>query len=167
MHFSSVQPIWVANHDMLNLVGSDREFHQNSFRDISSAQCDLWNALSVLQCCRAVHLEVAPTWWHSSGLIKRPITFGENGSIHILSRDVHKCNRQVFDSKKEGILSIALLELFRIPQIALNCPCRESSLLILHWMGCRRYFVANRLEVLLDEDDLIFFTSFANTEVFC
>ena len=26
-------------------------------------------------------------------------------------------------------------------------------------MGCRRYFAANRLEVLLDEDDSIFFTS--------
>ena len=28
---------------------------------------------------------------------------------------------------KEGILSIALLELFRMPRIALHCPCHESS----------------------------------------
>ena len=35
-------------------------------------------------------------------------------------------------------------------------------------MGCRRYFAASRLEVLLDEDRLsIFFTSSANAEVFC
>ena len=30
---------WVANHDMLSLVGSDREFHQNSFWYISSSHC--------------------------------------------------------------------------------------------------------------------------------
>ena len=43
--------------------------------------------------------------------------------------------------------------MFRITWITLHCPIHESSLLILHWMGCWRYFVASRLEVLLDEDD--------------
>ena len=40
---------WVANHDILNLVGCDREFHQISFWDISSARCGPQNALSVPQ----------------------------------------------------------------------------------------------------------------------
>ena len=73
--------------------------------------------------------------------------------IRFLSRDVHKCNRLFLDSNKEGILSIALWELFRINQIAPHCPFHESSFLILHWLGCRHYFVADRLEVLVFEDD--------------
>ena len=36
-----------------------------------------------------------------------------------LSRDVHKCSKLCLDSNKEGILSIALWELFRITQKAL------------------------------------------------
>ena len=145
---------WAANHDMLSLSGSDREFHQISFWDISSAHCELWHALSVLQFCRAEHLEVAPSWRRSSRLRKRPLAIEENvGWLHFLSRDVHKCYRQFLDSKKEGIPGIALLELFRIARTTLHCPLHESSLLNLHSMGCRRYFVANRLEVLVDEDD--------------
>ena len=33
---------------------------------------------------------------------------------------------------KKGILSIAVLELFRIARTTPHCPCHESSLLILH-----------------------------------
>ena len=40
-------------------------------------------------------------------------------------RDVHKCNRSLLDSNKEGILSIVLLELFRITRITLHCPFHE------------------------------------------
>ena len=36
---------WVANHDVLGLVGNDREFHQISFWDISSARCGPHSAL--------------------------------------------------------------------------------------------------------------------------
>ena len=138
---------------MLNLVGSDREFLLISFWDISSAYCGLWNA-PVLQCCRAEHLEVASSWWRSSGLRQRPVAIGDNfGWIHFLSRDVHKRSGQFLDSNKEGILSFALLELFRIARTTLHCPFHESSFLILHWMGCRHYFVVDRLEDLVDEDD--------------
>ena len=42
---------------------------------------------------------------------------------------------------------------FHITQIALHCPCPESSSLIFHKMGCRHYFVADRLEDLVDEGD--------------
>ena len=64
-----------------------------------------------------------------------------------------KCNKLFLDSNKEGILSIAPLGLFRVTQIALRCPCHESSSLIFHWMGCRHYFVADRLEDLVDDSD--------------
>ena len=87
-------------------------------------------------------------------LRKHPVAIGENvGWIRFLSRDVHKCNRLFLDSNKETILSIALLELFRITRTTLHCPFHESSLSIRHRMGCRRYFVASRLGMLLDEDD--------------
>ena len=75
------------------------------------------------------------------------------GWIDSLSRDVHKCNKLFLDSYEEGILSIAPLELFRRTQIALHCPCHESSSLILHTMGCRHYFVPDRLKALVDEGD--------------
>ena len=137
---------WAANHDFLDLVGSDREFHQISFWDISSAHCGPRNVLSVPQFCRAEHHEVANSWWRSSGLRKHPVVIGENvGWIRFLSRDVHKCNRRFLVSNKEIILSIALLELFRMTRTALHCPFHESLLSTRHWMGCRRYFVANRL----------------------
>ena len=55
--------------------------------------------------------------------------------------------------KKEGILSTAPLELFRTTRRTLLCPCHESSSLIFHKMGCRHYFVADRLEALVDEGD--------------
>ena len=55
---------WVANHDMLDLVGSDHEFLQISCRDISSERCGLWNALSVLRFSRAEHHEVTPSWYY-------------------------------------------------------------------------------------------------------
>ena len=48
---------------------------------------------------------------------------------------------------------MALSELFRRIQITLHCPFHESSSWTFHYMGCRRYFAASRLEVLLDEDD--------------
>ena len=51
-----------ANHYILSLFGSDREFLQISFWDISFEHCGLWHALSVLQFCRAEHLEVVPSW---------------------------------------------------------------------------------------------------------
>ena len=68
-------------------------------------------------------------------------------------RDVHRCNGSLLDSTKEGIENIAFMELFRRTRMTLHCPFHESSLADRHWMGCRRYFAASRLEVLLDEDD--------------
>ena len=53
--FLQSSQFWAANHDMLSLSGSDREFLQISFWDISFEHCELWNALSVLQFCRAEH----------------------------------------------------------------------------------------------------------------
>ena len=46
-----------------------------------------------------------------------------------------------------------LWEWFRRIQIALHCSCHKTSSLIFHWMGRRHYFVADRLEELVDEDD--------------
>ena len=79
----------------------------------------------------------------SSELRKHSVAIGENvGWIRFQPRDVHKCNRQFLDSNKEGILSIALSDLFRIARTTLHCSCHD-------W-NC---FVANRLEELVDEDD--------------
>ena len=146
---------WVANHDTLNLVGSDRDFLQISFWDISSAHCGPRNALSLPQFCRADDHEVAPAfWWRSAGLRKHPVAIGENfGWIRFQPRVVHKCNRVLLDFNREDILSIALLELFRTTRITLSCPIRRSSPSNCCWMGCRRYSAASRLEVLLAEDD--------------
>ena len=58
---------------------------------------------------------------------------------------------------------MALSELFRRIQITLHCPFQESSSWTFHYMGCRRYFAASRLECL--SIDLLH--EFANTEVFC
>ena len=69
------------------------------------------------------------------------------------SRDVHKCNKLFLDANKEGILSIAPLELLRKTLTTLQCTCHESLLSNRHWMGCRRCFAAKRLEALVDEDD--------------
>ena len=49
--------------------------------------------------------------------------------------------------------NIALEQLSRITQIALHCPCPESSSPMFHNMGCRHYFVEDRLEELVDEGD--------------
>ena len=76
-----------------------------------------------------------------------------SAGFNFLSRDVHKCNKLFLDSNKEGILSIALLEKLRTTRITLRCPCHEASSLIFHFVGCRHYFVADRLEVLVDEGD--------------
>ena len=44
----------------------------------------------------------------------------------------HKRSARCLDSNKEGIQSIARKELSRTTQIALHCPCPESSSLIFH-----------------------------------
>ena len=67
------------------------------------------------------------------GIEKTPVAIGENcGWIRFQLRDVHKCNRLLLDSNKEGILSIALSELFRIAQTTQHCPFHESSPSIRH-----------------------------------
>ena len=105
----------VANHDTLDLAGNDREFLRNFCWYISSARCRPRNALSVPHFCRAEHHEVAPSWWRSAGLREHPVAIGEIFDwLHFLSRDVHKCNSLFLDSNKEGILRVALLELFYI-----------------------------------------------------
>ena len=38
-------------------------------------------------------------------------------------------------------------------QTALHCPCPQPSSLTFHKMGCRDYFVVDRLEELVDEGD--------------
>ena len=58
-----------------------------------------------------------------------------------------------FSFNAERTMRNALSELFRLTQIALHCPFHESSLSNCRWLGCRRYFAANRLAMLLDEDD--------------
>ena len=77
---------------------------------------------------------------------------GYVGWIDSLSRDAHKCSKRRRGSSKEGVLSIAPSEFSRITQMALHCPCPESSL-IFHSMGCRHYFVVDWLEDLVDEGD--------------
>ena len=143
---NSITICWISQEAIVNSI-------KISFWDISSTLCGLWNALSVLQFCRAEHNEVAPSWWRSSGLRKHPVAIDENfGWIHFRSRDVHKCNRQFLDSNKEGMLSIALLELFRTARTTLHYPFHESSLSNCR-MGCGRYSASNRLEALVDEGD--------------
>ena len=51
-------------------------------------------------------------------------------------------------SAKFALLCIALQELSRITR-----PWFLSSSWTFHWMGCRLYFIADRLEELVDEDD--------------
>ena len=85
-----------------------------------------------------------------------------------LFQDVLKCNRLFLDSNREDIENIALSELFRITRTTLHDPFHESSLEIRHKMGCRRYFAASRLEVLLSmRMTLDLLHELANTEVFC
>ena len=55
------------------------------------------------------------------------------------------------DSNREYIENIALSVLFRTTRTTLHCPIHGSS--PSNCFVSRRYFAANRLEVLLDEDD--------------
>ena len=64
----------------------------------------------------------------------------------------------------DNSLNNALSELFRMARTTLHCP--ESSSLIFHSMGYRHYFVADRLEDLVDEGDSRS-SSLFNLEVFC
>ena len=68
--------LWVANHDIMDIVRNDSEFHNNSFWYISSARWGPQNALSVLRFCRAEHHVVAPSWWRSSGFREHPLAIG-------------------------------------------------------------------------------------------
>ena len=147
MHFSSVQPIfelritiyWISLETIVNSI---------KFLFDTSLPCVVGHEMHFLCVGFAVPSTVG------SPLLDDAVAFGEIcGWIRFQPRDVHKCNGLFLDSNKEDILSIALLELFRTTRTTLHCPFHESSLSIRHRMGCRRYFVANRLEVLLDEDD--------------
>ena len=64
---------WVANHNLLDLVGNDRELHSNSFWYIFSARCGPQNALSVSRFCCAKIREVSPSWWSSAGWREHPV----------------------------------------------------------------------------------------------
>ena len=73
--------------------------------------------------------------------------------IRFQPRSVRKSSWSLLDSKGEDIENIALLVLFRITRIIPHCPFHGPSLSNCYWMGCRRYFAAKRLEVLLNEND--------------
>ena len=64
------------------------------------------------------------------------------------------CSRWFLDSDREDIENIAFSVLFRATRITLHCPIHGSSLSNCHYMGCRRWFVVSRFEVLFDEDDV-------------
>ena len=148
MHFPRSSQFWVANHDILGLVEIDREFHRNFFWDITSSRCGPHSTLSVL------HFAVPSTM--RSPLLDDVVRDWENIQspfVKVLAGFAFNQDGSLLDSNTESILSIALLELFRITRITLHCPFHESLLLILYWMGCKRYFAANRLQVLLDADD--------------
>ena len=102
-------------------------------------------------------ISVRLCWWASrnSNFCRHncPCRSRRSSSAWAAWRDAQKCSKRCLDYSKEGILSIALLELFRTTRITLHCPCHESSLSIRRWMGCRHYFVADRLEALVDEGD--------------
>ena len=109
---------------------------------------------SVPQFCCAEHHEVAPFCWRSANWesIQSPLMKMLAGFAFNQEMSTSAMNHSLIP-KKEGILSIALLELFHTTRITLHCPFHESSLSNRHSMGCRRYFSANRLQVLLDEGD--------------
>ena len=139
---------WVAKHEKLDLVGNDREF-QISF------DTSLPRIVGHMVLFLCFSFAVPSTTRSPSLMTKRGI---ENASsCHWqkvwLDSLFNQCNRSLLDSKKEGILSNARLEMFRISRITLHCPFDESSPSNRHWMGCRRFFATNRLQVLLDEDD--------------
>ena len=122
-----------------------------------------FHTFSILQFCRVEHHGDAHSWLRRAGQGEHPVIVFETFFwIRFQPRTVRKCSRSLLDSNREDILSIALSELFRMTRRTLHCPFHESLLLILHWMGCRCYFAASRLELLLD-----LLHEFANTEVFC
>ena len=75
------------------------------------------------------------------------------GCIRSQPEVVRKCSGQFLDSNRQDIENIALSVLFRTTRPTLHCPIHGPSLPNFRWMGCRRYFAASRLEVLVDEDD--------------
>ena len=90
------------------------------------------------------------------------------GWLHFLSRSVHKCSRRCLESSKEGILSIAFLELFHTTWITPHCPFHESSPSIRHWMGCKTLLslqIGLKCSSMRMTLDLLH--EFANMEVFC
>ena len=117
------------------------------FWNISSTHCGAWNVHSVLQFCRAEHLEVARSWWRSSWLRKHPV------AIVFLLVFVFFEDRRFFDAVALGIVS----------QNSNNSTLPISRIIVFDstLRDCRCYFVANRLEVLVNEDDT-WFHKFAN-----
>ena len=106
---------WVANHDMLSIFGSDREFYQSSLWYISSSHCGQRNALLVLQFHRTEHHEVVFSWWHSLGLRQRPIASGEDvGWILFLLGNIHKCKKLFLDSNEEAFRELHFRNCFEL-----------------------------------------------------
>ena len=68
---------WAANHDILDLDGNDREFHQSSFWYISSAVSGPRNAVSVPSTSKSTLLDNVVLNWESvqSPLMKAGFTF--------------------------------------------------------------------------------------------
>ena len=141
MHFSSVRPTLSCESRYL------KSFWKRSWILSKFFLIHLYLASWAMKCsfCASVLPFLAPrgrsflmTWFGIER--ERPIAIGEDvGWMHFLSKDVHKCNKLFLDSNKEGILSIALLVLFRITRITLHCPFHGSSLSNCCWMGCRHY----------------------------
>ena len=143
----------VANHDILDLVGNNREFHQILFdtslpRVVVLKMLFLCLNFAVPSTTRSPHSDDVVRDWESiqSPLVKMLAGFAFNKEMSTSAID-----HSLIPIKKA--FWALHLELFRITRTTLHCPFHESSLSNRHWMGCRRYFAANRLEVLLDEDD--------------
>ena len=104
---------WVVSHEIKKSCWKRSWIPSKPFWFTSFLNIGRWSAPSVLQFYHDDCHVVALSFWHSSGLRKHPIAIGVNfGWLYFFSRDVRKCNRQFLDSNKEGILSIALWELF-------------------------------------------------------
>ena len=141
---------WVANHDILDLVGNDREFLH-----ISPARCGPQNAPSVRRFCRAEHRGVSLSWWRSAELREHPVAINSNFDwIRFQPREMSTSamDHSLFPIN-EAFWALHFWNCFRTTRITPHCPFHESSLSNRHWMGCKRYSAASRLEVLLDEDD--------------
>ena len=141
-----------ANYDMLNLVGSDREFLQISFWDISSVHCGLWNC----SFCASVSPYRAPrAWGRSSGLRKRPVAIGEK--LWLDSLFFQEVSTSAIDNslipKTKAFSALYFWNCFAyLEQLYIALFTNHHFWFFTEWVG-RRYFVANRLEVLVDEDD--------------